>query len=113
MIIAEKMNPDHGDIYPLNPRFLAMDNVHELNLQWWLNMAAYTVFSDNGGQSDERYAYTKVREARDARIFKLLAAQGIIENSPGFWQYFHGYVTDVQRVDWEQKSGQPAILPSA
>ena len=105
-------NPNHDDIYPLHPMLLAMDNVYELNVAYWLYLALQPgMISDGGGPSDERYAYAKVRQARDDRIENILAERGIVENSPDYYRHFHGYVTDVQRLDWEEKSGKTAILP--
>jgi hypothetical protein len=105
-------NLNHDDIYPLHPLLLAMDNVHELNVDYWLEMAKQLPgLSDGGGPGDEKYAYTKVRQARDSRIKMILAQKGTVKNSPNYYEEFHGYVTDVQRLDWEEKSGKTAILP--
>jgi hypothetical protein len=105
------MNPNHADLYPLNPLFLEMTNVHELDVNYWLFLAKQVgMISDQGGPLDERYAYTKVRQARDNRIFMILEERGILKTSPDYWRYFHAYVTDVQRIDWENKSGNTALV---
>lgn len=105
-------NPNDEDIYPLKAILLTRDNVHELNVNYWLYLALQSgMLSDQGGPLDERYAYAKVRQARDNRIKDILAERGIVENSPDYYRHFHGYVTDVQRLDWEEKSGKTAILP--
>lgn len=105
------MNPNHDDLYPMNPLFLNMNNVHELNLEYWLFLARQPgMITDDGGPLDERYAYNKVRQSRDKRIFMILEERGIQETSPDYWRYFHAYVTDVQRIDWENKSGKTALV---
>ena len=107
------MNPNHADLYPMNPLFFEMNFVYELNLDHWLSLANHSgMLSDQGGPLDQRYAYTKVRQARDKRIEIILERRGIEKMSSDYWRYFHGYVTDVQRLDWEKKSGLTAILPN-
>ena len=107
------MSRNHTDLYPMNPLFFEMNYVYELNLDYWLSLANQTgMLSDQGGPLDERYAYTKVRQARDKRIAIILERRGIQETSPDYYRHFHAYVTDVQRLDWEKKSGLTAILPN-
>jgi len=107
VVADNNMSMNHDDLYPMNRKVLEMENPEKLTVEYWLLDAMRTKLGD-----PERIAYKCVREERDARIAKILESRGMKEwVTPDYWEHFHGYVTEVQRKDWEEKSGKTAILP--
>lgn len=89
--------------YPMHLAVLALPESEKLHVNYWL---------ENSELGDPwKSAWKHVREERDARIKIILEKNGHLEWSPGYWQRFHGYVGHEQRMDWEEKSGEIAILP--
>jgi len=96
-------NPNYKTLYPMDLRILTMPYPEELTLEHWMTDHPYPDLA-------ERYAYAKVRQARDTRITKYLNDRGIFEtDTQNFNCHFHAFVPHCEQEFWEQISGQTIV----
>jgi len=103
-------NPNFKTLYPMDLRIATMPYPEELSLDHWMKDHPYPDLA-------ERYAFTKVREARNARIKKYLNDRGIFESDgpqnghirQRFDCHFHAFVPHCEQEFWERISGQTIV----
>jgi hypothetical protein len=103
------MNPNHLDLFPMDSRVLAMPEPQRLTLEYWLDIASRRCVTDNTGPEDYKYAYKCVREVRNQKIAEIIKSKWECEANSLEWnRHFHAYVTEYERTDWEERSGETA-----
>ena len=97
-------NPNFKTLYPMDLRIATMPYPEELSLDHWMKDHPYPDMA-------ERYAFIKVRQARNDRITKYLNDRNIFERDDVmlFNRYFHAFVPHCEQENWEQISGQTII----